>query len=223
MIMQNLSVERFFDLNETISYKIFDNIKYPWDAINKISEFLNIFLSNFSDDNFYQREGNIFISKDAYVSPSSCIKGPCLIDSKAEIRHGAFIRGNVIIGKNTVVGNSSELKNCVLFNSVQVPHFNYVGDSIMGYKSHIGAGVILSNLKSNRSFITVNINGEKIDTHLKKFGAIIGDFVEIGCNSVLNPGTVIGKNSIIYPLSSVRGYIPENKIFKSRDNIVDKI
>lgn len=223
MITQSLSAERFFDLNETISYKIFDNIEYPWDAINKISEFLNIFLSNFSDDNFYRKENNVFISKDAYVSPSSYIKGPCLIDSKAEIRHCAFIRGNVIVGKNSIVGNSSELKNCILFNSVQVPHFNYVGDSIMGYKSHIGAGVILSNLKSNRSFITVNINGEKIETNLKKFGAIIGDFVEIGCNSVLNPGTVIGKNSIIYPLSSVRGYIPENKIFKSKDNIVDKI
>ena len=220
---QNLNIECFFDLNETISYKIFENTKYPWEAISKINEFMNIMLSNFSSDDFYQKENNIFISKNAYISPSSYIKGPCLIDSNAEIRHNAFIRGGVIVGKNAVVGNSSELKNCILFNRAQAPHFNYVGDSIMGYKSHIGAGVIFSNLKSNGSNVTVNINGNKIDTKLRKFGAMIGDFVEIGCNTVLNPGTIIGKNSIIYPLSNVRGYVPENKIFKNKENIVDKI
>ena len=165
---------------------------------------------------------DVWIAKNATVFPSAYIQGPVIIDEEAEVRHCAFIRGSAIVGKNAVVGNSTELKNCILFDNVQVPHYNYVGDSIYGYKSHTGAGVIASNLKSDKSLVTVMCDGEKVETNVKKFGAMIGDFVEVGCNSVMNPGTVIGRNSNVYPLSFVRGYVEENSIYKRLGEVVEK-
>ena len=166
--------------------------------------------------------GDVYIHKTAKVAPSASINGPCIIDAGAEVRHCAFVRGNAIVGKNSVVGNSTELKNVVLFDNVQVPHYNYVGDSVLGYKSHMGAGSIASNLKSDKSLVCVNVNGSKVPTGLKKFGIILGDKVEVGCGSVLNPGTVIGRNTNVYPLSAVRGYIPKNSIYKKAGEIAEK-
>ena len=214
----------FFDLNQTIASDLFiGHEEKPWKILLEISQFI-IKLGNKLSPEQYNNLGNdIWIAKNANISETAFLTGPLIIDSDAEIRHNAYIRGNVIIGKNTVVGNSTELKNSILFNNVQVPHYNYVGDSVLGYKAHMGAGSITSNVKSDKSNVLLNYNGEKIDTGLKKFGAFIGDYVEIGCNSVLNPGTIIGKNSSIYPLSSVRGFIPQNSIYKSATNIVQKI
>ena len=164
----------------------------------------------------------MYVAKSAKVAPTAFLGGPCIICPDAEIRHGAFIRGSAIVGAGAVVGNSVELKNCILFDGVQVPHFNYVGDSVLGYKSHMGAGAVTSNVKSDKTLVSVNYEGEKLATGRKKFGAMLGDFVEVGCNSVLNPGTVIGSHSNVYPLSSVRGYVQENSIYKSRGEIVEK-
>ena len=167
-------------------------------------------------------DGDIYISRSASVAKSASIGGPCIICEGAEIRHCAFIRGSAIVGAGAVVGNSVELKNCILFDGVQVPHFNYVGDSVLGYKSHMGAGAVTSNVKSDKTPVSVSIDGERLPSGRKKFGAMLGDFVEVGCNSVLNPGTVIGSHSNVYPLSSVRGYVPKNSIYKSKDSIVEK-
>ena len=175
-----------------------------------------------SADRFEKREGDIWVAKSATVAPTACLNGPLIIDEEAEIRHCAFIRGNVIVGKGAVVGNSTELKNVILFDGVQVPHYNYVGDSILGYKSHMGAGSITSNVKSDKTLVTVKYQGEKITTGLKKFGAILGDCVEVGCNSVLNPGSVICPNSNIYPLSMVRGVVPPKSIYKTASEIAEK-
>ena len=203
--MQELETRNILNLDETISKNIFDNATYPWEVLTKINDFI-IKLGNELDLNKFEKKSeNIWIAKSAKIAPTSCIIGPCIIDEDAEIRHSAFIRGNAIVGKNVVVGNSTELKNVIIFNNAQVPHYNYVGDSILGYKSHMGAGSIISNLKSDKSLVTVKCNNEKIETNLKKFGAILGDNVEVGCGSVLNPGTVIGRKTNIYPLSSVRG------------------
>lgn len=221
--MKELRIESLLDLEKTIASSIFENIKYPWDVLDKIEKFIFILFSRLSEDEFDVVDENVYISKSSSISKNCFINGPCLIDSNAQIRNGAFIRGNVIVGKNCVVGNSSELKNCILFDNVQVPHFNYVGDSIMGFKSHMGAGAIISNVKSDKKDVVVKIGDEKINTNLRKFGAIVGDHVEIGCNAVLNPGSVIGRESIIYPLSMVRGYVGEKKIFKNIKNIVDRI
>ena len=220
--MENCKIKSLYDLEETIAKPLLENLIYPWEALPKISEFI-IELGNKLDKEIYELRGeNIWIAKTANIYPTAFIKGPAIIGENAEIRHCAFIRGNAIVGNNVVVGNSTELKNVILFNNVQVPHYNYVGDSILGYKAHMGAGSITSNVKSDKKLVIVKDDNEKIETGLKKFGAMIGDNVEVGCGSVLNPGSVIGKNTNIYPLSSVRGVVPANSIYKNKNEIVDK-
>lgn len=221
--MQELEVKNLLNLNETIANKIFENVTYPWEVINKISEFI-IELGKTLNKNIYEEKApNVWVAKSAEIAPTAFIGGPCIIDENAKIRHSAFIRENAIVGKNVVVGNSTELKNVIIFNNSEVPHYNYVGDSILGYKSHMGAGSIISNLKSDKSNVSIKCNDKKIETNLRKFGAILGDNVEVGCSSVLNPGTIIGRKTNIYPLSSVRGFIGSNKIYKNQNEIVEKI
>lgn len=221
--MFNYRVEEFFDLSKTIASDVFDGIDKIWEVLPKISSFILELGKKLPADVFEKRGENIWIAKSAKVADSASITGPVIIDENAEVRHCAFIRGNAIVGKNCVVGNSTELKNVLLFDNVQVPHYNYVGDSVLGFKSHLGAGAITSNVKSDKTLVSVRQGEEKIETGLKKFGAIVGDFVEVGCGSVLNPGTVIGKNSNIYPLSMVRGTIDENCIYKKQGEIVKKV
>ena len=221
--MEECKIKNMYDLNHTIAKELLEKHEYPWEVLPEISDFI-IELGNKLDKEIYELKGeNIWIAKSATVYPSAYIKGPAIIGENAEVRHCAFIRGNAIVGKNVVVGNSTELKNVIIFNNAQVPHYNYVGDSILGYKSHMGAGSIISNLKSDKSLVTVKCNNEKIETNLKKFGAILGDNVEVGCGSVLNPGTVIGRKTNIYPLSSVRGYVNPNMIYKNQNEIVQKL
>ena len=210
----------------TIAADYLKNFTYPWEALSGIRDFLFALGASLPTDRFDHPADGVWIAKSAKVFPSAYIGSPCIIDEEAEVRHCAFIRGSALVGKNCVVGNSTELKNVILFDNVQVPHFNYVGDSILGYRSHMGAGSITSNVKSDKTLVSVkeryDDHGETVETGLKKFGAMLGDFVEVGCNSVLNPGTVIGKNSNIYPTSCVRGYIPENSIFKTPVCVVQK-
>ncbi len=218
--MKQLTAKELFSFEHTIAADIFTDVNYAWEVLPKISAFIIELAKRLPTDVFEQKGENIWIAKSAKVAPSASITGPCIIDENAEIRHCAFIRGNVIVGKGSVVGNSTELKNVIIFDKVQVPHYNYVGDSVLGYGSHMGAGSITSNVKSDKTLVSVNFDGKKIETGYKKFGAMLGDFVEIGCGSVLNPGTVIGKNTNVYPLSMVRGYIPENSIYKKQGEIV---
>ena len=207
---------------ETIARELLEKHEYPWEVLLEISDFI-IQLGNKLDENEYKKIGeDIWVAKSATVAPTAYIHGPAIIGKNAEIRHCAFIRGKAIVGEGSVVGNSTELKNVILFNKVQVPHYNYVGDSILGYKSHMGAGSITSNVKSDKKLVVVKNGRERIETGLKKFGAMIGDEVEVGCGSILNPGTVIGKNTNIYPLSSVRGVIPKERIYKNQNEIVEK-
>ncbi len=213
---------QLLDLSQTIAAGLFDGKEYPWEALGDIGDFIISLGKSLPADKFYNPSENVWIAKTANVYPSAYIAGPCIIDENAEVRHCAFIRGNALIGKNCVVGNSTELKNVVLFNNVQVPHYNYVGDSILGYKAHMGAGSITSNVKSDKTLVVVKNSGELLPTGRKKFGAILGDNVEVGCNSVLNPGTVVGRGSSIYPVSCVRGVVPENSIYKANDTIVKK-
>ena len=216
-------VQDLFDASHTIAAKLFEYDVYPWELLDLIKDFI-IATGETLDPTLYESRGDgIYIAKDAKIAPTASINGPCIIDSGAEIRHCAYIRGSAIVGKNAVVGNSCELKNCILFDNVQVPHFNYVGDSILGYKSHMGAGAVTSNVKSDKSLVAVKSGDISIGTGRKKFGAMLGDNVEVGCNSVLCPGTVIGKNTNIYPLSRVRGVIPSDSIYKNEGNIVRKI
>ncbi len=220
--MDRLKISSLYNLEETIAKELFQSVTYPWEVLPKISEFI-LKLGESLDPEIYEKKGeDIWVAKSAKIFDSAYLHGPLIIDENAEVRQCAFIRGSAIVGKNAVVGNSTELKNSILFNCVQTPHYNYIGDSILGYKSHTGAGVITSNLKSDKSLVTVALDGNKIETGVKKFGAMLGDNVEVGCNSVLNPGTVVGRNTNIYPLSPVRGYVPENSIFKSQNNIVTK-
>lgn len=218
----NLHIDELFDLNNTIAADIFNGIDNAWEVLPKIGEFIKKLGESLDSEKFDKIGEDVWVAKDATVLPSAYIAGPCIIDSKADVRHCAFIRGNAIVGKGCVVGNSTELKNVILFDSVQVPHYNYVGDSILGYKSHLGAGAITSNVKSDKTLVTIKNVDEKIETGLKKIGAIVGDLVEVGCGSVLNPGTVIGKNASVYPLSMVRGVIPANSIYKKAGEIADK-
>lgn len=213
---------QLLDLSQTIAAGLFDGKEYPWEALGDIGDFIISLGKSLPADKFYNPSENVWIAKTANVYPSAYIAGPCIVDENAEVRHCAFIRGNALIGKNCVVGNSTELKNVVLFNNVQVPHYNYVGDSILGYKAHMGAGSITSNVKSDKTLVVVKNSGELLPTGRKKFGAILGDNVEVGCNSVLNPGTVVGRGSSIYPVSCVRGVVPENSIYKANDSIVKK-
>ena len=215
-------IKELLDLDKTIAAKPFEGKTYPWEALDGIKSFILELGATLSADEYDHPEDGVWIAKDAKIFPSAYIGAPCIIDHGAEVRHCAFIRGNAIVGKNAVVGNSTELKNVVLFDNVQVPHYNYVGDSILGYKAHMGAGSITSNVKSDKTLVTVHIPDAPIETGRKKFGAILGDNVEVGCNSVLNPGTVIGRCSNIYPVSCVRGVVPANSIYKAKDNIVAK-
>lgn len=218
--MEQFRIKELYTLSETIAVDIFEGFKYPWEVLPAIGEFI-IKLGNSLPEDKYEKKGdNVWIAKSAKIYPSAYINGPVIIDEDAEIRHCAFIRGNAIVGKGAVVGNSTELKNVILFNKVQVPHYNYVGDSVLGYRAHMGAGSITSNVKSDKTLIVAKSDKGFIETGLKKFGAMLGDLVEVGCNSVLNPGTIIGKNASVYPTSSVRGYIPPDSIYKDKGEIV---
>lgn len=220
--MNDFSPEKLFTLEKTVAAEIFDGVENVWEVLPKIGDFIVKLGNSLSPEKFDKAGENIWIAKSATVAPSADITGPCIIDENAEIRHCAYIRGKAIIGKNSVVGNSSELKNVIIFDDVQVPHYNYVGDSVLGTHAHMGAGAITSNIKSDRTNVTINRDGEKIATGLRKVGAFLGDYVEVGCSGVLNPGTVIGKHTSVYPLTMVRGYIPENSILKNNGEIVSK-
>ncbi len=221
--MEQCSIESMYELKETIAAELFAGITYPWEALSKISSFITALGSRLDSSRYEQLAETIWVAKSAKVAPTACLNGPLIVDEEAEIRHCAFIRGSAVVGRGSVVGNSTELKNVILFNGVQVPHYNYVGDSILGYKSHMGAGSITSNVKSDKTLVVVKNGNEKIETGLKKFGAMLGDFVEVGCNSVLNPGTVVGRNTNIYPLSMVRGVIPAGSIYKNKNEVVGKL
>ena len=217
-----LKIDRLYNLDETIAARLFDGLEYPWQALPLIGDFIKELGRTLDKTEYDEVSENVWIAKSAAVAPTAYINGPCIIGKNSEIRHCAFIRGNAIVGEGAVVGNSTELKNVVLFNKVQVPHYNYVGDSILGYKSHMGAGSITSNVKSDKALVKVKCNGDVLETGLKKFGAMIGDNVEVGCGCVLNPGTIIGRKSNIYPLSSIRGYVAENSIYKKQGEVVEK-
>lgn len=222
--METAKISNLYTLQETIAADLFEDATYPWEVLSKISAFICELGKTLDPAVFEQKGENVWIAKSAKIAPTASINGPAIIDEEAEIRHCAFIRGNAIVGKGAVVGNSTELKNVVLFNKVQVPHYNYVGDSILGYKAHMGAGSITSNVKSDKTLVVVKdkATGEEHATGLKKFGAMLGDEVEVGCNSVLNPGTVIGEHSNVYPLSMVRGVIASNSIYKNKNEVVEK-
>ncbi|MDD6155854.1 MAG: UDP-N-acetylglucosamine pyrophosphorylase [Lachnospiraceae bacterium] len=223
--METARIKNLYTLEETIAGEYLAQFTYPWEALKGISDFIRKIGPTLDSEKYEQRGEDIWVAKSATVFPSAYLHGPLIIDEEAEIRHCAFIRGSAIVGKGSVVGNSTELKNVIIFNSVQVPHYNYVGDSILGYKSHMGAGSITSNVKSDKELVVVKDvydTKEEIPTGLKKFGAMLGDYVEVGCNSVLNPGTVVGPHSNIYPTSCVRGVIPANSIYKDKEHVVRK-
>lgn len=221
-MLEALTVKENYSLDQTIAKDIFNGVTYPWEVLPKISSFILELGATLSEDGYEKRGENVWVAKSAKVAPTAFINGPAIIGKDAEVRHCAFIRGNAIVGEGAVVGNSTELKNVILFNKVQVPHYNYVGDSVLGYKSHMGAGSITSNVKSDKKLVVVKAGEEKIETGMKKFGAMLGDEVEVGCGSVLNPGTVVGNHSNIYPLSSVRGFVPANSIYKKQGEVVTK-
>lgn len=220
--MEQCKVKHMYDLNETIAAGLLEGVEYPWEALKGISDFIRSLGPSLDPDRFEQRGENIWVAKSANIAKSAFLNGPLIIDEEAEVRHCAFIRGSAVVGKGCVVGNSTELKNVILFNLVQVPHYNYVGDSILGYKSHMGAGSITSNVKADKTLVVVKDAKGQIETGLKKFGAMLGDYVEVGCNSVLNPGSMIGRHTNIYPLSMVRGTVPANSIYKNKNEIVEK-
>ena len=217
-----LTVAKLFDLSQTQAETLLNRFQYPWEALPHIKEFILALGPSLPKDEYEEIKENVWAAKSAVIFPTAYLNGPVIIGKNTEVRHGAFIRGSALVGDSAVVGNSPELKNVILFNNVQVPHYNYVGDSILGYRSHMGAGSITSNVKSDKTLVTVKYQGEKITTGLKKFGAILGDCVEVGCNSVLNPGSVICPNSNIYPLSMVRGVVPPKSIYKTASEIAEK-
>ena len=217
-----LTVAKLFDLSQTQAETLLNRFQYPWEALPHIKEFILALGPSLPKDEYEEIKENVWAAKSAVIFPTAYLNGPVIIGKNTEVRHGAFIRGSALVGDSAVVGNSTELKNVILFNNVQVPHYNYVGDSILGYRSHMGAGSITSNVKSDKPLVTVKYQGEKITTGLKKFGAILGDCVEVGCNSVLNPGSVICPNSNIYPLSMVRGVVPPKSIYKTASEIAEK-
>lgn len=220
--MKELTVNELYDLNETIAKDIFEGVTYPWEVLPKIGDFILELGNTLPKEEYDQVGENVWIAKSANVFPSAYIHGPAIIGKNAEVRHCAFIRGNAIVGEGAVVGNSTELKNVILFNKVQVPHYNYVGDSVLGYKAHMGAGSITSNVKSDKKLVVVKTPEGGIETGRKKFGAMLGDEVEVGCGTVLNPGSVVGSHTNIYPLSSVRGYVPAGSIYKRQGEVVEK-
>ena len=214
-----LKIDRLFDLTHTIAAGLFEGLDWPWEALGRIKGYILALGETLDPALFDHPAGDIWIARDAKIAPTALLNGPLIVDAGAEIRHCAFVRGSAIVGKGAVVGNSVELKNCVLFDGVQVPHFNYVGDSILGWKTHMGAGSVTSNVKSDKRNVVIHAD-EGIESGLRKLGAMLGDRAEIGCNSVLNPGTVVGRDCIVYPTSCVRGVIPENHIYKGADGIV---
>lgn len=220
--METCKICNLYNLEETMAKDLFEGAVYPWEVLPKIGAFILELGSKLDQEEYEQRGENVWIAKSAKVAPTAFINGPAIIGKEAEVRHCAFIRGNAIVGEGAVVGNSTELKNVVLFNKVQVPHYNYVGDSVLGYKAHMGAGSITSNVKSDKKLVIVKEGSERMETGLKKFGAMLGDEVEVGCGSVLNPGTVVGPRTNIYPLSSVREVVPAKSIYKKQGEIVEK-
>lgn len=220
--MNELKSVNLFDFEKTIARELFESKEYPWELLPLISDYILKLGETLDPEKFTKIGDNIWVAKSAKIAPTASLNGPLIIDEEAEVRHCAFIRGSAIVGKGAVVGNSTELKNCILFDCVQAPHYNYVGDSIYGFKAHTGAGVIASNLKADKSLVTVNFRGEKVATGVKKFGAMIGDFGDIGCNTVLNPGTIIGRGTNVYPLSFVRSYVEPNSIYKKLGEVVEK-
>ena len=219
---EQITISALYDLNETIAADIFKDCTYPWEVLAKIGDFIKELGKTLPEDEYEQRAEDVWVAKSATVYPTAYINGPCIIGKEAEVRHCAFIRGKAIVGEGAVVGNSTELKNVILFNKVQVPHYNYVGDSILGYKSHMGAGSITSNVKSDKLLVEIHAEDGKIKTGRKKIGAMLGDNVEVGCGSVLNPGTVIGKNSSVYPLSSVRTAVDADSIYKQQGEVAKR-
>ena len=222
-IVDKLKTGALFEPGHTVAWVLLSRYTYPWEALPHIKDFILEYGAMLDDLSYEQRDNNVWIHKTAEIAPSAYIGSNVIIGADTQVRHCAYIRENALIGKKAVIGNSTEVKNSILFDNVQVPHFNYIGDSILGYKSHCGAGVITSNVKSDSSLVSVNCDSERIETGLKKFGAVLGDRVEVGCNAVLNPGTVIGMNSNVYPLSSVRGYVEANSIYKRQGEIVKKV
>ena len=220
--MRNVRICELFDTDKTIAKKIFENKEYPWEVLPCIKDFIVELGKNLPKEIYDEIKENVWVAKSANVFDSAYIAGPCIIDENAEVRQCAFIRGSAIIGKNVVLGNSCEIKNAILFDNVQVPHYNYVGDSILGYKAHMGAGSVTSNVKSDKTLVVIKDENERIETNLKKVGAMLGDNVEVGCNSVLCPGSVIGRGTTIYPLSMVRGVVKENSIYKGKNDIVER-
>ena len=220
--MESITIKQLYSLEQTIAKELLEKFTYPWEVLPHIGEYILELGQKLPQEEYEKIGEDVWIAKTAKVAPTAYIHGPAIIGKEADVRHCAFIRGKVIVGEGTVVGNSTELKNVILFNKVQVPHYNYVGDSILGYRSHMGAGSITSNVKSDKTLVTIKIEEKKIETGLKKMGAMLGDEVEVGCNTVMNPGTIIGKHSNIYPLSMVRGYVPENSIYKKQGEVVTK-
>ncbi|MBQ8893844.1 MAG: UDP-N-acetylglucosamine pyrophosphorylase [Clostridia bacterium] len=220
--MKELTVSALYDLSHTAAAPLLEQVEYPWQALGKIGSFIQELGAALPAEEYDHPAETVWIHKTAKVAPTAFLGENVIIGAGTEVRHCAFIRGNALVGEGAVVGNSTELKNVILFDGVQVPHYNYVGDSVLGYKSHMGAGSITSNVKSDKTLVAVNAGGERLETGLKKFGAMLGDQVEVGCGSVLNPGTVIGKNSNVYPLSSVRGFVPAGSIYKKQGEVVEK-
>ena len=221
-MLKDFTIANMLDMTQTIAGELFQGKTYPWEVLPEIGDFIVKLGKTLDPEEYDYLEGDIWIAKSAKVAPTACINGPVIIGKNTEVRHCAFIRGKALVGEGCVVGNSTELKNVVLFNNVQVPHYNYVGDAVLGYKSHMGAGSICSNVKSDKKLVVVKADGEKIETGMKKFGAMLGDEVEVGCGSVLNPGTVVGSHSNIYPLSSVRGFVPAYSIYKKQGEVAEK-
>ncbi len=221
-MQEKLQTKELYDLTHTLAKPLLEKTQYPWEALDAIGAFILELGATLSLDEYDHPRDTVWIHKTANVFPSAYIGDNVIIGAKTEVRHGAFIRGNALVGEGAVVGNSTELKNVILFDNVQVPHYNYVGDSVLGYKSHMGAGSITSNVKSDKTLVTVAVAGERVETGRKKFGAMLGDCVEVGCGSVLNPGTVVGVGSNIYPLSAVRGFVPANSIYKRQGEIAEK-
>ena len=216
------TVQELYDLSHSLAGDYLRGFTYPWEALGGIREMILSIGPALDPAQFVETAPQVWVHRTAVVAPTAYLGTPCIIGAATEVRHCAFIRGSALVGDNCVVGNSVELKNVILFDNVQTPHYNYVGDSILGYRAHMGAGSITSNVKSDKSLIVVHATGESLETGLKKFGAMLGDFVEVGCNSVLNPGTVIGRESNVYPLSSVRGVVPARHIYKSGGAVVPK-
>lgn len=221
--IEQMRVSALFQAGHSITWKYLEKLEWPWEALPMIGTYIDELAAALKKSEYDERPGNIWIHKSATVAPSAFIGENVIIGAYTEIRHCAFIRGNAIVGEKAVVGNSTELKNVILFDNVQVPHYNYVGDSVFGYKAHTGAGAVTCNVKNDHSLVVVKCGGEKIETGLKKFGAVLGDSVDIGCNSALNPGTVIGSGTSVYPLSRVRGFVPGGSIYKGQGDIVERV